>query len=133
MITKRKANYTAFVIIETILCAAILAAIVAATTGCTTAETKSISRPVLNRDGTVIFDQYGNYPKEIVIEVKAAAGPTSEIEAWMLETDITKSAEDLTFHTGSTGTGMKGGDAQMMLQLLTLVNQLMLKLFTPVP
>lgn len=128
-----KSKYVVFLILETILCVAILAALITVISGCTTAKTKSISRPILNRDGTVVLDQHGNYPKEIIIEVEATAGPTSTLESWMLETDIAKTAEDLTFHTGSKGTRAAGADPQTTLQILMLVNQLLMKMLAPVP
>lgn len=128
MITSK---YVMFLILEMILCAGIMGAIILTTTSCTTARTKSTSRPILNRDGTVMMDQYGNYPKEIIIEVEATAGPTSTIESWMLETDIVKSANDLTFHTGSQGEGASGANPEVTLQLLKIVTQLLMRLTLP--
>lgn len=98
----------------------------------TSAATKSTSTPIMNRDGTITMDAEGNYPREIVIEVEAKAGPTGELEAWMLGTDITRGEDGtLIFHTGSQGSGLKGTDTEAFIAAImntqAVMNQLLLR------
>ncbi len=90
-----------------------------ALSGCATiAVTTSTSTPVFNRDGSITFNEDGDYPKEITIEVRAKAGPLGTLESWMLDTDVTRDNDGITFHTGNTGKNLTGLDPEALAALI---------------
>ena len=99
-----------------------------ALSGCaTTAKTTSTSTPVFSRDGTLEFNEDGDYPKKITIEVKAKAGPGGSLESWMLDTDVTRNDDgSITFHTGNFGAGLAGVDPEKLAALIEAITALIL-------